>query len=95
MKTITLMMSLFFVSNLVADETLDLSKAEKTIELKNHINKMTLQGNNLYRLELRESAAAYHAPEKLSACLQKSIKENKKATLKVAVYSLTVLDCKI
>jgi hypothetical protein len=95
MKQITLILSLFFVSNLIADETLNLSKPEKTIELKNHINKMTLQGNNTYRLELRESAAAYYAPEKLAPCLQKSIKENKKATLKVAVYSLTVLDCKI
>lgn len=95
MKKLTLTASLLFIFNLMADETLNLAKPEKAIELKNHVNKMTLQSNNLYRLELRESAAAYHAPESLAPCLQKSIKENKKATLKVAVYSLTVLDCKI
>lgn len=94
MKQLTLIISLLFISNVLADETLNLARPEKTIELKNHINKMSLQGNNMYRLELRESAAAYHAPVKFAPCLQKSIKENKKATLKVAVYSLIILDCK-
>lgn len=95
MKKITLIISLVFAHNLIANESLNSSRPEKTIELKNHVNKMTLQNNNHYRLELRESAAAYYAPEKFATCLQKSIKENKAATLTVAAYSLTVLDCKI
>ncbi|MEA9356754.1 hypothetical protein SHI21_11085 [Bacteriovorax sp. PP10] len=89
MKNIILIMSLFTSFTAMAEQ-----KEERVIELKNHVNKMTLQGNKQYRLELRESAAAYYADEKFAPCLQKSIAENKTATLKVAAYSLNILECK-
>lgn len=89
MKNIILIMSLFASFSAMAEQ-----KAERVIELKNHVNKMTLQGNKTYRLELRESAAAYYADEKFAPCLKKSIAENKTATLKVAAYSLNILECK-
>ncbi len=68
---------------------------EKTIEIKSHISKIIMTDKGNYRLELTERAAAYFADQKHSPCLQLAIKESKKATLKVAAYSLNVLDCKI
>ena len=69
-------------------------KAEKSLEIKAHISKMTLSSNNLYRLELKEFAAAYFAEEKFVGCLQKAIKEKNLVNLKISAYSLNVLDCK-
>lgn len=69
-------------------------KAEPTREVKDRIVKMVLEKEKFYRLELAESAAAYHAHETFVPCLQKSIKEKKTATLKVTVYSLNVVECK-
>lgn len=77
-------------SNLWADS----AKPEKTLVLKNHVVRMNLQANKMYRLELRESAAAYQAEEKFAACLEKSIKEKSIAELTVTVFSLNVIDCK-
>lgn len=91
MKNLILIICFLTSTNLIAES----KQVEKTLILKNHVVKMTLQTHNQYRLELRESAAAYMADEKFAPCLQKSIKENKEATLKVAVFSLNVLDCKI
>jgi hypothetical protein len=83
---------LFMTSFLInASET----KVEKALEIKAHVSKMSLSSNNLYRLELKEFAAAYFASEKFVPCLQKAIKENKEATLKVDAYSLKVEDCHI
>lgn len=67
---------------------------EKTLELKVHINKMHLTTNNLYRLELAELAAAYHAETKFETCLKRAVQEQKEVTLKVTAYSLIVQDCK-
>lgn len=90
MKNLIIISSLLISSALFAET----KKVEKTVVLKNHVVRMSLQGNNQYRLELRESAAVYMAAEKFAPCLQKSIKENKKATLTVAAFSLNVVDCK-
>ncbi|MBC7712776.1 MAG: hypothetical protein H7177_05530 [Rhizobacter sp.] len=69
--------------------------AEKSLEIKTHVVKMAMDGNNMYRLELREFAAVYHADEKFAPCLQTSIKEKKQAMLKVTAQSLVVLECKV
>lgn len=83
-------MSALITTSIMADT----SKPEKTVLLKNHVVKMNVLDNESYRLELRESAAAYHAEEKFVPCLQKAMKENKKAHLTVGAFSLKVLDCK-
>lgn len=70
-------------------------KEEKSLEIKAHVRKMLMTPKKVYRLELTEFAAAYFAEEKYAPCLQQAMKENKKATLKVAAYSLNVLDCKV
>ncbi len=90
MKNIILTLSVLISSALWADT----AKSEKTLILKNHIARMNLQGNKMYRLELRESAAAYQAEEKLAPCLEKAIKEKSIAELTVTAYSLKVIDCK-
>jgi hypothetical protein len=90
MKNIMLTILFLMCSNLWAEA----AKPEKTLILKNHIVRMSLQPNKMYRLELRESAAAYQAEEKLAPCLEKAIKENSIAELTVTAYSLKVVDCK-
>ncbi len=85
-------LALFLITTSVQAES---KKApEKTLELKVHINKMHLTANNLYRLELAELAAAYHADVKFEPCLKKAIQDQKEVTLKVTAYSLMVQECK-
>ena len=91
MKSIILT-SFFMFSSFVLAES---KKSEKTLELYAHVVSMSLASNGLYRLELREYAAAYHAEEKFVPCLQKAIKENKTTTLKVSAYSLLVQECRV
>ncbi|MBC7427440.1 MAG: hypothetical protein H7336_02440 [Bacteriovorax sp.] len=69
--------------------------SEKFLEIKTHVVKMGMGADKMYRLELREFAAVYHAEERFASCLQKSIKENKEATLRVSVQSLIVQECKV
>ena len=68
---------------------------EKPLIIKSHIVRMLLESDKTYRLELREYAAVYHADEKFSSCLQRSIKENKEASLVVSSQSLIVRECKV
>lgn len=68
---------------------------EKTLEIQAHINKISFDEKNRYRLELREMAAVYHSDEKNLLCLQKSINENKLVTLSVTAYSLNIINCEI
>lgn len=70
-------------------------KREKIISFKTHVKKMVLAENNLYKVSLVEFAAVYRAPEEVSLCLQKAIKEKKKASLKVGANTLIILDCKV
>ncbi len=84
-----LLISLIFIQVTFAE-----SKREKTLNLKASIHSMLLEKNGNYRLELTEYAAAYTSLPKFLPCLQKSMKENKKANLKVDAFSLNVLDCK-
>nr|BDT26964.1 hypothetical protein BHI3_04300 [Bacteriovorax sp. HI3] len=93
MKTSILLLTLLMSSFTLAQEAG--KREEKTIEIKAHIAKMLMTPKKVYRLELVELAAAYFAEEKFAPCLQKAMKENKKATMKVAAYSLSVLDCKV
>lgn len=90
MKNVILTLSFLMSSNLWAET----AKPEKTLVLKNHVVRMNLQANKMYRLELRESAAAYQAEEKLAPCLEKAIKDKSIAELTVTAYSLKVIDCK-
>lgn len=89
MKTIILLITLSLSSFAFAE------KEEKSLEIKAHVVKMLMTPKKVYRLELAEFAAAYFAEEKHAPCLQKAMRENKKATLKVAAYSLNVLECKV
>ena len=93
MKTSILLLTLLMSSFTLAQETG--KREEKTVEIKAHIAKMLMTPKKVYRLELVELAAAYFAEEKFAPCLQKAMKENKKATMKVAAYSLSVLECKV
>ncbi len=87
MKKILLIGLLFSLSVFAA-------KKEDTLELNVHVNKMQLTAKNLYRLELAELAAAYHAEEKFVPCLKQAISEKKEITLTVTTYTLMVQDCK-
>lgn len=68
-------------------------RSEKSLTFKAHIVKILMGGDKLYKLELREFAAVYHAEDKFFPCLEKSIKENKEVTLTVTSQSLVVMEC--
>ena len=85
---------MFLVStNLFAEKKNHLD--EKPLSIQSNIARMLLDANKMYRLELTEYAAVYHADEKFAACLQQSIKEKKKVALTVSSQSLIVRDCKV
>lgn len=96
MKKIILMLAALFTVNsfdLFAEIKKD--QSEKSLTIKAHVVKMLMDGKKLYRLELREFAAVYHAEEKFAPCLSKSIKEDKEVSLTISSQSLIVLECKI
>ena len=68
---------------------------EKPLSIKSHVVRMLMESDKTYRLQLREYAAVYHADEKFASCLQRSIKENKEASLVVSSQSLIVRECKV
>lgn len=88
MKQFMLTISLIMFSSLHAED-----KPEKTLELKAHVVKMMMTKDKLFRLELREHAAAYLAEEQFEPCLQAAMKENREVALKVTAYSLKVQEC--
>ncbi len=88
MKLIILITVLTASSFLYAEST-----PEKTLELKAHVVKMMMTKDKLFRLELREHAAAYMAEEQYEPCLQQAMKENREVALKVTAYSLKVQEC--
>lgn len=88
-------MKKILIINLLLSWSVMAETKEKTLDIKAHVNSMTMEKTGTYRLELKEYAAAYMADEKHYKCLQKSMKENKPANLKVHAYSLKVLECKI
>ncbi|MBY0413678.1 MAG: hypothetical protein K2Q18_05915 [Bdellovibrionales bacterium] len=67
---------------------------EKVLTIKTRIVKMMLE-KEIYKIELEDYAAVYYANEKILPCLQKSMKENKTATLEVTAYSLNIQKCNV
>jgi hypothetical protein len=66
--------------------------SEKTINLQAHIEKILLV-NDSYEVEFLEYAAVYKAGEQFLTCLQKSMRENKKAAIKVNSLTLKIVQC--
>ena len=94
MKKLIFFAVLFLVSNNVFAKTKN-HLEEKSLSIKSHVVRMILDANKMFRLELREYAAVYHADEKFLDCLQQSMKENKVVSLTISSQSLIVRECKI
>ena len=62
MKKIILSLSILSSITVFAET----AKPEKTLDLSAHVAKMAMGPQNVYRLELREFAAAYFAEEKFA-----------------------------
>ena len=88
-----LILMLLVSTNIFAEKKNHLD--EKPLSIKSNVVKMLLDANQMYRLELTEFAAIYHADEKFAACLRQSIKDKKKVVLTVSSQSLIVRDCKV
>ena len=68
---------------------------EKPLTIKTIVVKMQLDHKKMYRLELQEFAAVYHAEERFADCLKRSVKENRKVSLVVSSQSLIIRECKV
>ncbi len=68
---------------------------EKSMEFKAHVVKMMMTKDKLFRLELLEFAAAYHAEDKFEPCLQQAMKEKAEVILKVSPTTLMVKECTV
>lgn len=87
-------MKIIIISLLISSGAFAETRKEKNLDIKAHIQNMLLEKNGYYRLELKEFAAVYMADAKFATCLQKAMKDNKHALLKVSAFSLNVQECK-